>query len=355
MSRIPIQVTASKLAVLVLLWLVFCSAANAQQTLSDKVRSDELRTAVSDVSNPFASSSSIEFGRRIIGGNVVAPNTYPWMVAFAHLRRGTLGQNQFCGGSVIADRWILTAAHCMFSTAGDPLTIDDFVVATGITNIVEDIPDLVLQAVNIFVHPEYDNDSLDVLFDIAVIELSADTNIEPLELSKQRTAELVDLDAIVMGWGAIEFDDISDPLYPASLNDVVVPIVSRATCNGPFSYRGAIQPTQICAGLVEGGRDSCVGDSGGPLIVSLDGVQQQVGVVSFGNGCAEPNFYGVYTNIPFYIDWINNFVDVGDALFDPDEELASAVFVQDDETGFGALSFWLLGLLAVVRIRKKTV
>jgi len=129
-------------------------------------------------------------------------------------------------------------------------------------------------------------------------------------------------------------------------------------CNAPESYDDNIYPNQLCAGFIEGGRDSCVGDSGGPLVVTVDDVVQQVGVVSFGFGCALPNFYGIYTDIPYFIGWINQYVFVGEPEFEPElfEPKANAEIKTDTTTtvNTGSSSFFvILMLLAGIVIRRR--
>ncbi len=86
---------------------------------------------------------------------------------------------------------------------------------------------------------------------------------------------------------------------------VSVPLVSAATCNQPQSYDGAIKDGMFCAGRPEGGTDACQGDSGGPIVFDpLSRKPTQVGVVSWGRGCAQPQKFGVYTSIAFYSQWI---------------------------------------------------
>jgi len=81
-------------------------------------------------------------------------------------------------------------------------------------------------------------------------------------------------------------------------------------CNSPQSYDGLLGDGQICAGLPQGGKDSCLGDSGGPLMTQQNGEYRQVGVVSFGRGCAEENFYGVYTRLEYYKEWISDMTGI---------------------------------------------
>lgn len=111
-------------------------------------------------------------------------------------------------------------------------------------------------------------------------------------------------DTVVSGWGTIAYQGETSN----TLKYVKVPPVSDATCNAADSYGGSIVSDQmICAGLAAGGKDACQGDSGGPLVTKATGVDSGyslIGVVSFGNGCAAANFYGVYAEFSNYMEWV---------------------------------------------------
>ena len=100
---------------------------------------------------------------------------------------------------------------------------------------------------------------------------------------------------------------------PRILQIVKVPIMSNTECRSMFWEAGihrTFGPQMICAGYAEGGKDACDGDSGGPLTIKLnDDRWVLVGIVSNGIKCAEPNMPGVYTNVPYYVDWINQIID----------------------------------------------
>ncbi len=87
-----------------------------------------------------------------------------------------------------------------------------------------------------------------------------------------------------------------------------LPLVLRASCNGPLAYDGRITNNMICAGVQAGGMDSCQGDSGGPLTVSTTTTPKLAGIVSWGDGCARPNKVGVYTRVANYVDWVQQCV-----------------------------------------------
>ena len=292
----------------------------------------------------------------IIGGQPVERNTYPWIVALTYNVDAELVQRQFCGGSVIADQWVLTAAHCLFGQAGEQLTIDEFKVAVNATNLSdEDVPEL--DVANLFIHSSYEHNSHNPHSDIALIELAQPSGISPITLSTKATDELIGLQATVIGWGAVDNTDPSTPQFPVWLHSVDVPIVSMDVCNAPESYDDSIYPNQLCAGFKEGGSDSCVGDSGGPLIATHDGVVQQVGVVSFGFGCALPNFYGIYTDVPYFIGWINQYIYVGEPEFEPElfeSKGVTAIKGGSTTVNAGASSFFvILTLFAGFVIRRR--
>ena len=106
---------------------------------------------------------------------------------------------------------------------------------------------------------------------------------------------------IVTGWGAAE----QGGSVVRDLREVTVPFVTNAVCGDLLSYGSQITDTMICAGLAAGGTNSCQGDSGGPL-VSTSAPVQLVGVVSWGEGCAKPGKYGVYSRIANFKKWIES-------------------------------------------------
>jgi secreted trypsin-like serine protease len=143
--------------------------------------------------------------------------------------------------------------------------------------------------------------------DLALLHLETPASLTPTTVSTISLATAADSDlfapgdlAIVTGWGATsEGGTRSDALL-----EVDVPIVSNTICN--VSYGGDITNNMLCAGLAAGGKDSCQGDSGGPLIVpNGSGGWLQAGIVSWGEGCARPNYYGVYSRVSNFTDWID--------------------------------------------------
>jgi len=228
--------------------------------------------------------------RRIVGGVDTKIEDHLWQVAIS-VPFGD-GTSEFCGGSLIQEHWILTAAHC-FSSKGS----SGARVKAGIAS-----PDIGIwaEAQKIFIHEQYNPQTQEN--DIALIKLN-DTlagDIIPLAQPGIKLKPCEKLE--VTGWGAInEKGPLAETLQLAQ-----VPLVDNATCNAKDAYNGAIKPGMMCAGYRAGGIDACQGDSGGPLVLRGNDGPILVGVVSWGEGCARKLRYGVYTRVDVYSDWIAN-------------------------------------------------
>lgn len=237
---------------------------------------------------------------RIVGGEPTTIELNPWQVGFA-----PEGEDFWCGGAVIADRWIVTAAHCFFDGEGGPRIADkDLRVKVGATNIITQGAWVPIEKG--FPHkkcanrpdkdPPYE-DAND--FDIALIKLKSPLGAGRRIALAAKSLNLAGQTLAVSGWGAIKTDGPSS----AVLRRVAIPYVTEDVCNKPESYGGAVRTGMICAG--KDGKDSCQGDSGGPLVLGSYPNATLVGVASFGwDGCAVPKLYGVYSSIMHYRDWI---------------------------------------------------
>ena len=240
----------------------------------------------------------------IVGGAPADPGEWPWQVALVSPTSSDLYNTQFCGGSLIAEQWVVTAAHCVY---GDlPSALD---VVAGIYNLQNPTSGYQRRnVIQIIVHPNYNASTSD--FDIALLKLETPISLGGSGATKTALVPLVpasvgDLNGItswVTGWGETE----TQVGYPPQLYEVAVPIISNTTCNDAGHYNGEITSNMLCAGLELGGKDSCQGDSGGPLVVDVGSGWQLAGVVSWGYGCADPHLPGVYTRVSNFTNWINS-------------------------------------------------
>ncbi|XP_042870522.1 trypsin alpha-3-like [Penaeus japonicus] len=229
---------------------------------------------------------------RIVGGETAGVNEWPWQAAIMY------GSDQFCGGSLINDRYVLTAAHCTYDFVAKELSVR---LGEHILSNSSETEVVTRKVAKIIEHPYYKPG--DEINDIALLKLSSPVAISETVLpvcmppKKPRYAGKT---AVVTGWGHTE----SGGTASDTLLEVSVKVLSQVECRRG-NYGSAIKGTMLCAGSA--GKDSCQGDSGGPLVFKdRAGNYDQIGVVSWGIGCGDEGYPGVYTRVNKYLEWIKS-------------------------------------------------
>jgi len=221
----------------------------------------------------------------IVGGVDALPGEVPYIIS---LRR----TSHSCGGSILDENWVITAAHCVSGAQPSALTIryNSLTHAAGGT---------IVQVTSFLIHPSYSSATIDS--DIALLRLSqqlvlGSEQAQAIRLVPQGDDPVTGAINKVSGWGTTsESGSLS-----ATLKTVDIPTVSREQCNSQYGA-GRITDTMFCAGISAGGIDACQGDSGGPYVIG----GLLAGLTSWGTGCARPTHAGVATRVGSFVDWVN--------------------------------------------------
>lgn len=236
---------------------------------------------------------------RIVGGSPVDITAVPWQVLLR------INDSVQCGGALIADTWILTAAHCMNGVS--PSQVQAFVGVTDQNHLTRDH---LVPVSQVIVNPSWN--STTYASDLALIGLAApvspSASVQPVALPLVQNASTwpaLGEAATISGWGTTTINGSSSPLLRAATVQILT-APSDAKC-GEYGA-GYVPGNHVCAGVPQGGVDACQGDSGGPLTVAYNGGAVLAGVVSSGSGCADPKFPGLYTRVTSFLPWLRQYV-----------------------------------------------
>ncbi|XP_073822295.1 trypsin-1-like [Musca autumnalis] len=222
---------------------------------------------------------------RIVGGHKVNITDAPHQISLQT-------SSHICGGSIISKQWILTAAHCT-----DGRTADRFKVRIGSSEYSKGGE--LIQVAEIVQHEKFNYSNVDYDYSLLKLakEIEFDDTKQAIKLPELKEVVMDGTMCFVTGWGNTQnATESRDWLRLAE-----VPIFNQEQCSDKYKKFGGVTDRMICAGYIEGGKDACQGDSGGPLVTE-DGVL--VGVVSWGYGCARPDFPGIYSRVSYVRDWI---------------------------------------------------
>jgi len=245
---------------------------------------------------------------RIVGGMEAQQGAWPFMGVLLPGDSQDPYWDSYCGASLIAPSWALTAAHCVVADDGSFNPNQNIDVIIGIHDLEEEQGERI-HVEEIILNSDYDHDLTDG--DIALLRLEKTSAATPIALIEQSSGFpiVTSGESTVIGWGATQQDGngMTDVLLQVS-----VPVVSNDECQSAEETNGngaVITGNMVCAGFADGGKDSCFGDSGGPLMRYDNDQWTQFGIVSFGpDQCALPNAYGVYTRLSLYRDWIDSYI-----------------------------------------------
>jgi secreted trypsin-like serine protease len=236
-------------------------------------------TAAASAAALLAAPGAVAAPQPIVGGTTTTASAYPYVMQITNA-----SQSQFCGGTLVSPTKVITAAHCMVGrTTSNTRVVGGRTFRNGTDGTVRTVS-------RIWIHPSYS--SVQSGKDVAVLTLSSSMPYTPVSYvtSSQTGVYATGTTARILGWGTTSSGGSSSN----QLRTATVPTVANSVCGSSSAYGSDfIASDMVCAGFTSGGVDTCQGDSGGPLIIG--GVL--AGITSWGNGCADAQYPGIYTRL----------------------------------------------------------
>jgi len=236
----------------------------------------------------------------IVGGTVAADGAWPWQVGILQANKQDNYEAIFCGGSLVNQEWVLTAAHCVVDDDGRVTTPKEIEILVGTNDLRKGGSRVAVSRV--IARSDYNPNT--VSNDLALVKLAQPVALQTIDvvasLDQEKRLAPVGTDAVVTGWGRTS---VSPVKFPYQLMQAQIATASLATCRKAHPGQ-VVNDTMLCAGVPSGKPDSCNGDSGGPLVVDGRGGEYVLlGAVSWGNRTCDS--WGVYTHLATYGDWIS--------------------------------------------------
>ncbi|MEQ2253424.1 hypothetical protein ILYODFUR_031931, partial [Ilyodon furcidens] len=265
--------------------------------------------------------------KRIVGGRSAEPGLFPWQVLLSVEDLSRVPEDRWFGsGALLSESWILTAAHVLRSQRRDtsvvPVVPDHVKVFLGLHSIRDKHSSTSRSVDQIFLHPDFQPSNYNN--DIALLRLSERVEFNRMVLpiclppahSQDHPSLLLPHSlGLVAGWGISNASSTPSPSLLTSdlLQYVKLPVVPLDECRASYTLRSVsynITDNMFCAGFFQGGRDTCLGDSGGAFVMEVKRRWAVFGLVSWGGpeDCGSQRVYGVYTRVDKYVNWIQSHV-----------------------------------------------
>ncbi|XP_026570232.1 chymotrypsinogen 2-like [Pseudonaja textilis] len=226
---------------------------------------------------------------RIVNGEDAVPGSWPWQVSLQE-KNGF----HFCGGSLINENWVVTAAHCNVRTS-------HLVVLGAFDKSAREEDSQVIKIAKVFKNPKYN--MFTIRNDITLLKLATPARltarVSPVCLPKATDAFPGGMTCVTSGWGYLHH---TDKVSPNKLQQVALPLLTNQECKKFWGNR--IVDVMVCAGAA--GASSCMGDSGGPLVCQKNGAWNLVGIVSWGSNTCSPSSPGVYARVTELLPFIES-------------------------------------------------